>query len=250
MMYCATERGNEGAALNRKHTNLNMFYKRLITNFDLEIKNPLDKVDKPKVRKKVKPYLKESEYYQMFSYLEGVNDLRGLALISLMFSSGCRLSEIEQLNIASLDYTDKRFVVTGKGEKQRECMLSADASKRIKKYLRTRKDSHPALFYSKLKTRLSAKGIQDYLKRLGLRVGIEQNVHPHLLRHGRAMQLLKAGASLETIQRILGHESIATTQIYAHMDFDSVQDAVDAIDTKIIPLFIEDSKEGIDQMVA
>lgn len=70
LMYCTVDRKNEAQAVNRKYTNLNMFYKRLIINMDLEIKNPLDKVDKPKVRKKVKPYLKEEEYNLMINFLE------------------------------------------------------------------------------------------------------------------------------------------------------------------------------------
>lgn len=235
LMYCSVVRGNKDKALNRKHTNLNMFYKRLIINMDLEIKNPLDKIDKPKLRKKVKPYLKESEYNQMIEYLEYEEDLRGLALIALLFSSGCRLSEVQQLKINSLDHISRRFIVLGKGQKERECMFSVDASNRIKEYIRNRRDNNKSLFVAKHggKT-LTTKGIQDFLRQLGRRAGIEQNVHPHLFRHGRAMQLLKAGASLETIQRVLGHESIATTQIYAHMNFDSVQTAVDAIDNRII----------------
>lgn len=112
-------------------------------------------------------------------------------------------------------------------------MFSKDASMKVLRYIENRTDDNKALFITSKGNRLSPKTIQDYLKRLGLRAGVEQNVHPHLFRHGRAMQLLKAGASLETIQRILGHESIATTQIYAHMNFDSVQSTVDEIDNKI-----------------
>lgn len=234
MMHCVMVRGNKDKALNRKHTNLNMFYRRLIINMDLEIKNPLDKVDKPKIRKKVHRYLKMQEFQALNDFLESKGLLRDIALIYLMFSSACRVGEIEQLDIKTLNFTTRRFVVTGKGEKQRECMFTREAAEKIKAYLATREDDNPALFLSKLNTRLTAKAIQDNLRRYGKSAGIEQGVHPHLFRHGRAMQLLKAGATLETIQRILGHESIATTQIYAEMDFDSVQDAVDKIDMGLL----------------
>ncbi|QUI24894.1 DUF3435 domain-containing protein [Vallitalea pronyensis] len=232
LMYCTIKRKNGDQALNRKHTNLNMFYKRLIVQMDLDIKNPVEKVDKPKVRKKVKSYLKMCEYNQMINFLEEESNYRGLALCSMMYSSGCRLAEIHQLNRNSLDHSARRFVVTGKGQKQRQCIFSQDASNKVIAYIGTRKDDNEALFVTSKANRLSEKGIQDYVKRLGRRAGVEQNVHPHLFRHGRAMQLLKGGASLETIQRVLGHESIATTQIYAHMDYDSVQNAVDQIDNK------------------
>lgn len=236
LMYCSTERKNGDQALNRKHTNLNMFYKRLIIQMDLDIKNPVEKVDKPKIRKKVKPYLKVCEYNQMIDFLGEERNYRGLAICSMMYSSGCRLAEIHQLNRNSLDHISRRFVVTGKGQKQRQCIFSKDASDKVIAYIGARNDDNEALFITKKGNRLSEKGIQDYVKRLGKRAGVEQNVHPHLFRHGRAMQLLKAGASLETIQRLLGHESIATTQIYAHMDYDSVQSAVDEIDNNIVAL--------------
>lgn len=234
LMYCSVDRKNKDKTLSRKHTNLNMLYKRLIIQQDLNIKNPVDKVDKPKVRKKLKPHLKDYEYKQMVDLLEQERNLRGLAMISLFYSSGCRLSEIQQLNRNSLNHTTRRFIVNGKGEKERECLFSADTSIRIKVYLANRTDDLEALFVTQDgRRRLSEKAIQDYLKRLGKRAGVEQRVHPHLFRHGRAMQLLLAGASLETIQRVLGHENIATTQVYAHMEFNSVQDKVDAIDNII-----------------
>lgn len=231
LMHCAIERKNKGEALNRKHTNISMFYKRLIINKDLEIKNPVDKVDRPKVRKKVKAYLKNEEYMMMISYLEGIEDLQGLALISMMWSSACRVSEIEQLDIDMLDHIERTFIVTGKGQKQRECLFSKDASERVKKFLKNREDSNPYLFLNFDKTkRLKDKAIQTYVKDLGKSAGVQQNVHPHLFRHGRAMYLLMKGADLETIQRVLGHESIATTQIYAHMNFKAVKSKVDALD--------------------
>lgn len=236
LMYCGTERANGDKAINRKHTNISMFYKRLIIHFDLDIKNPVDKVDKPKIRKTVRPFLSCEEYSVLMKFLNDINDIRGQALCSLFFSSGCRLSEIWQLNKDSLDFSTRRFIVTGKGQKQRTCMFNPEAAHYVSTYINTRKDSDVALFISKFGTRLSKKAIQDYLKRLGIRAGIEKRVHPHLFRHARAMQLLQDGAKLETIQRLLGHESIATTQIYAHMMFDDVQSEVDRIDVRYVDM--------------
>lgn len=234
LMHCGTLRKNGAKALNRKHTNINMFYKRLIINLDLNIKNPVSKVDKPKIRKTVRPYLNKAEYNQFLDYLISKNDLRGIALSKLFYSSSCRLSEIWQLDISSLDFTNRRFVVTGKGEKERNCMFSEDAAIAIKNYLRTRKDNNKALFISKYETRLSRKAIQDFFRTNGERAEIEKRVHPHLFRHTRAMHLLQDGVKLETIQRLLGHESIATTQIYAHMNFNNVQSEIDNIDCQVI----------------
>lgn len=233
LIYCSEERNNKSKALARKFTSINTFMTILVKQ-DVIIKNPLDKLEKPKVRKTIRDHLDIDEYNQLLAYVDSQQDLRGAALISFFFASGCRLSEVYQQNRDSLNYKKRQFIVLGKGAKQRVCMFNADSAQRIKKYLNSRTDDNPALFISKQMNRWSRKAIQDYLVTTGKRAGIKKRVHPHLIRHTRAMALLRAGVSLETIQRVLGHESIATTQIYAHNSLDDVQDQVDKIDEKII----------------
>lgn len=230
LMYCSVERGNGDKAINRKHTNIGMLYKELIIKMDLEIRNPILKVDKIKVRKTVRPYLKKPEYKQFINTLIELKDIRGLALTKLFYSSSCRLSEIWQLNKDSLDFENRRFIVIGKGQKERECMFSEDASKAIKKYMATRIDNSTALFISKYGTRLSKKGIQDYFGRRGKKAQLTKKVHPHLFRHTRAMHLLEDGIRIETLKELLGHTSIATTQMYAHMMFNNVAKKIDEVD--------------------
>ncbi|MFT9498042.1 tyrosine-type recombinase/integrase [Anaerosolibacter sp.] len=231
LIYCSEVRKNGVEAISRKFSSISQFFKVLVNQEAKGItRNPLDKLDKPKKRKKVRPYLTYEEYEKLIEYVDEENDLRGAALISLMFSSGCRLSEIHQLNIDSLNFSTRRFKVLGKGEKERICFFSEDAKNRIQKYLDSREDVLKALFVSRENRRWSKKSIQDYVKKLGIESGIQKNVHPHLFRHGRAMYLLKQGVALEVIQRLLGHESIATTQIYAHMETDAVQKVIDAVE--------------------
>lgn len=232
LLYCSDERNNGPKSLNRKFTSVNMFFKTLVKQ-EVIAKNPMDKLEKPKVRKTLRGHLTIEEYKQLTSYVDDIGDLRGAAIISLFYFSGCRLSEIWQLNRDSLDYRRRRFKVIGKGEKERMCMFSENTAERIKKYLDTREDSLEPLFISRQKNRWSRKSIQDFLKNAGEGAGIKRRVHPHLLRHTRAMALLKLGADLETIQHLLGHESIATTQIYAHSDFDDVQNKIDVIDIAV-----------------
>ncbi|WP_425449838.1 tyrosine-type recombinase/integrase [Dethiothermospora halolimnae] len=236
LLLCSEERSNGDEAVARKFNSINMLFKTLIKQETLNIKNSLDKLEKPKVRKKYRGHLTMEEYERLLKYLDASNEtnkLRNLALISFFYSSGCRLTEVYQQNIENLDFTGRRFKVVGKGAKERICIFSRDTSKRLKKYLDTRADDIPALFISRQKNRLSKKAIQDVIKNTGKRAGIKKNLHPHLLRHTRAQNLLAKGASLETIQRLLGHESIATTQIYARMNMDSVQNEIANIDGDI-----------------
>lgn len=230
LLYCDEERGNGDEALARKFNSVNMFYKTLIKQEVINIKNPLDKLEKPKVRKKYRGHLTVEEYNQILRHLDVTNNLRDAAIISFFYASACRLTEVYQQNRNSLDYSNRRFKVLGKGDKERICIFNTDAAERLKKYLDTRTDDNPALFISTQGNRLSTKAIQDAVKNAAKRAGVAMNVHPHIFRHTRAMHLLKKNAKLETIQRLLGHSNIATTQIYAHMNMDEVQDEVAKID--------------------
>jgi len=233
LMYCEEDRKNQDQALSRKFTSLNTFFNRLIVQEVLDMKNPLRKLEKPKIRKKQRSHITYEEYQQMLKYLDnskGRNRIRDAALIAFFFSSGCRLTEVYQQNRDNLDFATRRFKVLGKGAKERICIFSKESSARIRRYLMTRNDNNEALFLSRQKNRLSRKAIQDAVKTIGKNAGIKKNIHPHIFRHGRAMYLLEQGANLETIQRLLGHSSISTTQIYAHMNMNSVQNEIAKID--------------------
>jgi len=234
MAYCADTRKNKPQSIARKYTSISSFFKAVIRQELAPIvKNPVDKVDKPKHRKKVRPYLTIEEYKKLLEHVDFIGDLRGGAVISFYFSSACRLTEGWQQNKDSLNFQTRRFKVLGKGEKERTCVFSEDARDRIQKYIDSRTDTCEALFISREGTRWSKRAIQKYVKDIGKKAGLSKNVHPHLFRHTRAMALLKSGVQLQEIQRLLGHESIATTQIYAHTDMDSVQGTVDSVDANI-----------------
>lgn len=233
LFYCMNVRKNGDHALARKRTNVNMFYKTMIMKDYITCKNPCDKVDNIKIRKKFRNHLSIEEYQQILDYIDSRNDLRGGALFSLFFSSGCRLSEVWQQNRDSLNFETRRFKVLGKGQKERPCVFSQDAKERILKYLDSRTDELKPLFISRQNNRWSKKSIQDYVKKTSKRVGIKKNVHPHILRHTRAMALLKMRVPLETIQRLLGHENISTTQVYAHSNLEDLQEDIDEIDKLI-----------------
>ncbi|WHH59192.1 tyrosine-type recombinase/integrase [Petroclostridium sp. X23] len=228
-----TGKTNGAAALNRKFAAINTFYNTMIKKEYIDCKNPFDKVDKIKDHRKLRKHLDISEYNQLLLYLDETENIRDAALISFFYSSACRLSEVIQQNRNSLNFEKRQFVVVGKGQKERLCIFNHDAVERIKRYLDTRKDDNTALFISSLGNRLSKKAIQDAVKKAGKSAGINKNVHPHIFRHTRAMHLLKQGVPLETIQRLLGHSSIATTQVYAHSSLEDLQGQIDEIDKKV-----------------
>ncbi|MCA9353447.1 tyrosine-type recombinase/integrase [Candidatus Nomurabacteria bacterium] len=147
--------------------------------------------------------------------------LRDKAILELFFSTGLRLSELCSLN-RDLDLSKDEFSIRGKGEKVRVVFLSSAAKTAIKKYLDKRKDMKEPLFVqnSFRKTddgRLSPRSIERMVKTYATKAGISKKVTPHVLRHGFATDLLSNGADIRSVQMMLGHANIATTQVYTHL---------------------------------
>jgi site-specific recombinase XerD len=150
--------------------------------------------------------------------------LRDRALMELLFSTGLRVSELCSLSIDSVDLTRDEFSVRGKGDKVRVVFLSDAARDAIKKYLASRKDMDDALFiqYGKNKKnakelRLTTRAVQRLVKHYATKAGITRKVTPHVVRHSFATDLLQNGADIRSVQALLGHANIATTQIYTHV---------------------------------
>ena len=223
LFYCQNERNNKDQAISRKFTTLNNFFKTIIKKDYVTMMNPFDKLDKPKVRKKQRDHLNEEEVQKIFQYLESKKDLRNLAIFSLLFSSGIRLSELYQLNRHQIDYKTKRFKVMGKGQKERICILDDYAKDNIIKYLDSRDDDLEPLFISRERNRLSKRAIQKMIKDVIKKSGINKNMCTHNLRHSCAMILLQKDMPLNLIQKVLGHNNISTTQIYAHNSMEDVE---------------------------
>ena len=230
--YCFNERGNCVETVSRKQSSLNTFYDTMIKREYFHMKNPLDKIDAIKFDVKPREYLTKEEFKTYVRYLQRINDLRGLAYVMLTYSSACRISEILGLNRDSLDYQLKRFKVLGKGQKYRYCIFSKEAGEVVKKYLATRKDNNPALFYSRNHQRWAKESAERFVRNSIKAAGITKRITPHCLRHTRAMHLLEDGVSIYEIQKILGHSSIASTQIYAKMSLDQAQASVERFDNQ------------------
>jgi len=150
--------------------------------------------------------------------------LRDRAILELLFSTGLRVSELCALSIDSVDLSRDEFSVRGKGEKVRVVFLSPEAKSTIKEYLKSRKDMDDAMFvqYGKnaknaKELRLTVRAVQRLVKHYAVKAGITRKVTPHVIRHSFATDLLGNGADLRSVQALLGHANIATTQIYTHV---------------------------------
>lgn len=169
----------------------------------------------------------ELEKFMKSASGDGLADLRDKAILETLFSTGLRVSELVSLNRGEIDLNRGEFSVRGKGSKVRVVFLSPDAIKAIEAYLAKRKDVDPALFvrvpkdekfekYDEL--RLTVRSIQRIIKKYAIKAGIiGKSVSPHSLRHSYATDLLRNGADIRSVQAMLGHSSVTTTQIYTHV---------------------------------
>ncbi|HEX3323673.1 MAG TPA: tyrosine recombinase XerC [Solirubrobacterales bacterium] len=195
--------------------------------------NPADLVSSPKREEKL-PRVLSSE--QMRSLLEGIPartplELRDRAMLELAYSCGLRCEEIVNLDLGALDFETEQLRVLGKGSKERILPVGEPAQRALQRYCERGRHTlaadprEPALFLSKSGRRLSSS---DVTRRLGLWVraaALAAGVSPHSLRHSFATHLLEGGADLRTIQELLGHASISTTQVYTRVDAARLRDA-------------------------
>jgi site-specific recombinase XerD len=181
-----------------------------------------DKVELARTKRKQVTFLNEDELKRIFAQpdLNSTAGLRDRAILELLFSSGLRVSELVGLDRDHVNLKRREFMVRGKGQKDRPIFISPEAAKWIEHYLSKREDNMPPLFvrYSgNAKHRLTARSVQRLVARYALLAGITKHVSPHTLRHSFATDLLMNGADLRSVQAMLGHSNIATTQIYTHV---------------------------------
>ncbi|PIR27739.1 hypothetical protein CO101_00490 [Candidatus Berkelbacteria bacterium CG_4_9_14_3_um_filter_39_23] len=158
--------------------------------------------------------------------------LRNKAILEMLFSTGLRLAEIACLNKSDIDLTQKEFSIRGKGDKVRLVFLSDSARTALENYLSKRQDENSALFINKFSSRLTPRSIERAVKQIARQAGISKKVTPHLLRHQFATDLLSSGADIRSVQTLLGHSSITTTQIYTHITNRDLRDVHSAFHGK------------------
>ena len=202
------------------------FYEYLL--FEKLIKsNPLAEIEQPKTQRKLPDTLSIEEINLMVSKIEKNKNeyYRNIAIIETIYGCGLRVSELIHLKLSDLHLDEDFLKVTGKGNKQRLVPISQINKKCIMNYLkksRSKNKINPTqtdtLFLNRRGKGLTRAMIFTIVKNLTKLAGIKKNISPHTFRHSFATHLLENGADLKTIQQILGHESITTTEIYTHLD--------------------------------
>lgn len=185
-------------------------------------KNPMLKIRSFKMdRKNARQALSVEELERLRNACKGY---REKAIVEFLVSTGCRLSEVTQLNVDDLNFNDRSVMVTGKGGKDRLVFFSVRARLMLQEYIKQRKGGTGLFVSSKIPyLSLKQRAIQRIIYSIGERAGLATRVHPHLLRHTFATLALNSGMEVTVIQRLLGHEDIATTQIYATMNEEVIQ---------------------------
>ena len=158
-------------------------------------------------------------------------DIRDRAMLELMYSSGLRLSELQGLNLNSINTRVREVRVLGKGNKERILPFGRYASHAIQQWLKVRLLFNPkddALFVSSLGNRMSSRSIQKRMEIWGIKQGLNAHLNPHKLRHSFATHMLEASSDLRAVQELLGHSNLSTTQIYTHLDFQHLAQVYDS----------------------
>ncbi len=196
-----------------------------------------EKIILPKMNRKQVTFLYHDEIVNLLSHIDTTTEqgLRDKAIVELLYSSGLRVSELTNLNRDHVNTKRREFMVRGKGQKDRPVFISRTASECIETYLEVRTDSLPALFISYSRNsipntsgdyrRLTPRSIQRILNQYVRLSGITKHVSPHTLRHSYATSLLMNGADIRSVQSMLGHSNISTTQIYTHVTDEHLRDA-------------------------
>ena len=187
-------------------------------------------VDLPKVARKQVTFLHYDEVEDMLAQIDVSTEsgLRDRAIIELLYSGGLRVSELVGLNRDSINLERREFMVRGKGSKDRPIFISKSAADKVADYLNARSDSLPALFLNNSRNlnavdtsgnfrRITARSVERIVEKYARLAGITKHVSPHTLRHSFATDLLMNGADLRSVQSMLGHADISTTQIYTHV---------------------------------
>jgi len=219
-----SQTGNAAATVGRKLASLRSFYAYLVRN-ERVAQNPADLVASPKRASKLPQTLSREDMEKLLDSIPAREpiEIRDRALLELAYSCGLRCEEIVNLDAAAVDFETEQLRVDGKGGKQRLLPIGEPAARALATYLakarpRLSERPDPALFLSVRGKRLSPSDVARRLERWLKQAALSTGVSPHSLRHSFATHLLEGGADLRTIQELLGHSSISTTQIYTRVD--------------------------------
>jgi len=232
-LFAIMKRGQARSYVRLQFSALRVFYKFLTARKRLRI-DPLRQLQLPKVEKKLPLVLTRQQIEELLAApLKSPKHrtapkwmpLRDAAVMELFYSSGLRLSELEALNVDDVDLYTESVRVLGKGRKERVCPVGAPALDAVQKYRSAANVHSGALFINSRRGRISSRSIWLILKRYLRHTSIPISISPHKLRHSFATHMLDRGADLRSVQALLGHASLSTTQIYTHVTVERLKKA-------------------------
>jgi len=213
----------------RKVSSLRSFFKFLCREGYLT-HNPVSVLRSPKLDRKLPSVLEVEEVERLLESHDGsANGLRDHAILETIYSVGLRVSEVVGLNLDDIDFISGIVKVYGKGKKERLCPIGEKALQAIRRYLDHRPNVRDgkALFLNRRGRRLTARSVRRVLDKALQRASLNRHVSPHALRHSFATHLLDRGADLRSVQELLGHQSLSTTQIYTHVSAERLKRVYD-----------------------
>ncbi len=225
------ERNLASRSIGRRLSALRSFFKFLTREGYLK-SNPILIVASPKQEKHLPSFMTEEEVTKLIesALAREEKDERGLrdrAILETFYSSGLRISELVGLSVMDFDFISGVIKVMGKGKKERVVPIGEVAIRALRRYLEARKKQSEAVFLNKNGRRITARGVRGIVEKYIRRAGIKQGVSAHTFRHSFATHLLNRGADLRTVQELLGHANLSTTQIYTHLTTDKLKSVYD-----------------------
>ncbi len=228
------------ATVGRKLSALRTYFRFLLRRGQIQV-DPVIGVSGPKTKKHMPVFLTVDEVFSLLD-APGKKDrfmLRDRAIVELLYSTGMRVAELVSRNMNTLDFETEMLMVTGKGQKERLVPVGSPALEAVRAWLPQREQlvverarrgheiEREALFLNGRGGRLTSRSVERLVKSYGQRAGIPQAVTPHALRHSFATHLLEMGADLRSVQELLGHVSLSTTQRYTHLTLDHLTEVYD-----------------------
>ncbi len=218
------ERKLTARTVGRKLSSLRSFFKFLIKDGYLKA-NPTDAITSPKQEKTLPKFLTEEDAVRLVEAppTDTLKGLRDRAILETLYSTGMRISELVSLIEDRIDFIGGTMKVLGKGKKERLVPCGERALRAIRNYLKRRDVRTNVIFLNKNKKPLGARGIRKMMDKYILLISLKEHISPHTLRHSFATHLLNRGADLRSVQELLGHSNLSTTQIYTHLTTDKLK---------------------------